>query len=160
MNKLAGIAAVLVLSTAALAQPAPGGNDQPPPRPDRQGGPPGRPDGPPRQDGAGGRPDGGPGMGMGRPDGPGGMGRGEGPGRMGQGQGMPPQMMAMRNYFELVAQYSRLSSDAQSSGVAAVIAASDILKPRGTDAAIAWFTKILPDVKNPAVKRAIQGQLW
>jgi hypothetical protein len=85
-------------------------------------------------------------MGMGRP-------------RMAEGQGMPPQMMAMRNYFELVAQYSRLSSDAQSSGVAAVIAASDILKPRGADAAIAWFNKVLPDAKNPAVKRAILGQL-
>ena len=73
--------------------------------------------------------------------------------------GPPPQVSAMQQYLNLVDQYSRMSNNAQSSGVAAVIAASDILKPRGTDAAIAWFTKVLPDVKNSAVKRAIHGQL-
>ena len=68
-------------------------------------------------------------------------------------------MMVMQRYMELVNQYSKMSSDAQSSGVAAVIAASDILKPRGADAAIQWFNKVLPEVKNPAVRRAIRGQL-
>jgi len=68
-------------------------------------------------------------------------------------------MMAMQRYLDLVNQYSKMASDPQTAGVAAVIAASDILKPRGADAAINWFTKILPDAKNPAVRRAIHGQL-
>ena len=87
-----------------------------------------------------------------------GMSRPDGPNRM-QGQGPPPQMLAMRGYLELVDQYTRMSRDPQTAGVAAVLAATDILKPRGADAAIAYFNKVLPDVKNPAIKRAIHGQL-
>src|SRR5262249_40535483 len=93
--------------------------------------------------------------------GPGGMGMGRGPGQ-GPGAGPggpPPQMMAMQRYLDLVNQYSKMSADPQTAGVAAVIAATDILKPRGADAAIQWFNKILPDVKNPTVRRAIHGQL-
>ena len=37
--------------------------------------------------------------------------------------------------------------------------ANEILKPKGADAAIAYFTKVLPQVKNEAVQRAIRVQL-
>jgi predicted negative regulator of RcsB-dependent stress response len=65
----------------------------------------------------------------------------------------------MQRYFDLVNQYSKMASDPQSAGVAAVVAASDILKPRGAEAAITWFNKVLPETKNPAVQRAIRTQL-
>jgi len=38
----------------------------------------------------------------------------------------------------------------------AVVAANDILRPRGADVAIEYFTKLLPEVKTPAVQRAIR----
>jgi len=129
-----------------------GGNGQPPPPQDQMDGP-GRPD-------RGGRPPGmgGPGMG-----GPGGGGPGGG------GQGMPggpnrmspemAQLDRMRGYIEVVDRFTRMARDPAASGVAAVIAASDMLKPRGADAAIDYFTKTLPQVKNEAVQRAIRLQL-
>ena len=52
-----------------------------------------------------------------------------------------------------------LSRDPTQAGIAAVIGAGEILKPRGTDAAIEYFTKLLPEAKNPAVQRAIRVQL-
>jgi hypothetical protein len=75
---------------------------------------------------------------------------------------MPPEMQQlerMRGYLDLVDRFSRLSRDPSSAGVAAVISASDILKPRGADAAIEYFNKTLPNVKDPAVQRAIRIQL-
>jgi len=65
----------------------------------------------------------------------------------------------LRGYIELVDRYSRMSRDPSAAGVAAVISASDMLKKRGTDAAVSYFTKVLPDVKNDAVQRAIRIQL-
>ena len=120
--------------------------------------------GPGRQDGGGpGRPDG-PGPGMGRP----------GP-RFAEGitpemirrfmdaQGRPlgggAQLDVMRNYLDVFDRYSRLSKDPTSAGVAAVVTAGEILRARGADPAIAYFNKMLPDVKNESVQRAIRLQL-
>jgi len=69
------------------------------------------------------------------------------------------QLDRMRGYIEVVDRFSRLARDPASSGVAAVITASDMLKARGADAAINWFNQQLPQVKNEAVQRAIRIQL-
>jgi len=65
----------------------------------------------------------------------------------------------MRGYIDLVEQYSKLASDETATGVSAVITAADILRPRGSEAATAYFEKLLPDAANPAVARAIRLQL-
>lgn len=153
----------LVSSTIAQQAPPPpagepeGGGDLQDgrgPGPGGPGGGPGqRPDGP-RGGGPGGG-FGGPGMGMGRPPHPG-------------GPGMPPpppmsdrmkQVEMLRGYLELVDRYTQMSSNPTNAGIAAVITANDILKSRGADAAIEYFTKLLPDVKDAAVQRAIRVQL-
>ena len=151
--------ASLMLASAALAQqkPPPDNGAPPPPPPEGRGGD--RPDGP--------RGDRGPGPG--RPDGP---GRGDGPGmRMRPGPGMDdspgfdgedPRMARynlMRGYLDAVDRYARLAHDPAMSGIAAVVTASDLLKKRGTDAGIKYFTELLPQVKSPAIGRAIRIQL-
>ena len=157
---LAAIFCVLLVS-AVVAQEAPqsqpgdnGGGD----RRDQRG-----PGGP----GAGPRGPGGPGMGPGGPSGPEGMrppGPGGGPGR----PGLPPpppvsermkQVEMLRGYLELVDRYTHLANNATNTGIAAVLTSSDLLKARGNDAAIEYFTKLLPEVKDPAVQRAIRLQL-
>lgn len=70
-----------------------------------------------------------------------------------------PSMDTQRGYMELVRGYSDLSRDPSAAGVAAVITANDLLKPRGADAAIEYFDKLLPTVKDPAITRAIRLQL-
>ena len=65
----------------------------------------------------------------------------------------------LRGYLDAVDRYARLTRDPANSGIAAVVAAGDILRPRGADAAIEYFTKMLPEVKTPAVQRAIRLQL-
>lgn len=65
---------------------------------------------------------------------------------------------ALRAYIETVDRYSKLADDPNSSGVAAVISASDLLRQKGPDAAIEFFTKVLPNV-SPQVERAIRIQL-
>jgi len=78
------------------------------------------------------------------------------------GGGEDPRMARynlMRGYLDAVDRYARLAHDPQLAGIAAVVNAADTLKPRGADAAIEFFTKILPDVKSPAVQRAIRIQL-
>jgi hypothetical protein len=65
----------------------------------------------------------------------------------------------MRGYLDLVDRFSRLARDPAASGVAAVVAAGDILRPRGADAAIQFYMKALDTVKNDTVKRAIHLQL-
>jgi hypothetical protein len=95
--------------------------------------------------------------GPGGPDGPGGRG---GPGEPDPFHNMPMrQFDMMRGYMDLVDRFSRLSRDPSTAGVAAVISAADLLKPRGADAAIEYFNKLLPDVKSEAVQRAIRIQL-
>src|SRR5947207_13401553 len=131
----------VLLSSAALAQPAP----PPPPREGGGGGPPDRGD----------RRDDRPGPRDGRPGGPGGFG-GMSPSEM---EPRMRQFEFLRGYLELVDRYAHLARDPSMSGIAAVISAGDILKPRGADAAIDYYTKLLPEVKSPGVQRAIRLQL-
>jgi hypothetical protein len=80
----------------------------------------------------------------------------------GPGGGEDPRMARlnlMRGYMDAVDRYARLAHDSQLAGIAAVVTAADMLKPRGADTAIDYFTKILPEVKSPAVARAIRIQL-
>jgi hypothetical protein len=143
----------LMLSSLAFAQnppPPPGDRPEgPPPRELESGGGPG-----PRERGPGGM--GGPGM---RPGGRGGM-----PGGMGGGMGEGPEgrmrhIEMMRGYLEVVDRYARMATDPDRAGIAAVVTAADILKPRGADTAIEYFNKIMPETKSPAVQRAIRLQL-
>lgn len=69
------------------------------------------------------------------------------------------QLDMVRGYLDIVDRYTRLARDPVAAGVAAVVSANEVLKAKGTDAAIAYFTKLLPDVKNDAVKAAIRLQL-
>lgn len=69
------------------------------------------------------------------------------------------QFDMMRGYIDVVDRFSRLSRDPSASGVAAVIAAADMLKQKGPETAIEYFTNILPAVKSETVQRAIRIQL-
>jgi hypothetical protein len=69
------------------------------------------------------------------------------------------QFDVMRGYIDIVDRFSRLSRDPSTAGVAAVIAAADMLKQKGPDSAIEYFNKLLPEVKNETVQRAIRIQL-
>jgi hypothetical protein len=69
------------------------------------------------------------------------------------------QVELLRGYLEMVDRFSHLARDPASAGIAAVISANDMLKARGQDAVVNYFTKILPNVKNEAVQRAIRIQL-
>ena len=124
------LASTLIASFAMAQQQPPPSDGAPPPPGERQG-PPGG--------GGGGR--GGP-RGEGR--GPGLRGDGEGPGMMGGG-GMGMGLGMAR--------------DPSLAGIASVVAAADLRRPRGADAAIAYFEKTLPEAKSPAVQRAIRLQL-
>ena len=135
--------AMLLFVTAASAQPRPpGGPDGPPPgdRDRDRGGPPGGGD----------------------RDRRGPMGPGGGMGMMG-GDDRPDPRIAkyemLRGYLDAVDRYARLTRDPANSGIAAVVSAADILRPRGADVAIDYFNKILPEVKTPAVQRASRLQL-
>jgi hypothetical protein len=156
MKALCATLIVLTISSLALA-------GEPPPGPREGGAGPGA-------GGPGGRMrDGAPGApgGPGGPGGPGMRGPGMGPGMGGPGMGgagggpggRMDQIDTLRGYFGVVEAFTRLSRDPTHAGIAAVISAGDILKPRGTDAGIDYFTKLLPETKNPAVQRAIRVQL-
>ena len=75
------------------------------------------------------------------------------------GGGGGAQLDAVRNYLDVFDRYSRLSRDPTAAGVAAVVTAGEILRARGADTAIAYFNKVMPDVKNESVQRAIRLQL-
>jgi thioredoxin-like negative regulator of GroEL len=80
------------------------------------------------------------------------------------GQNPPPagpmrQYEMMKQYLDLVDRYAAVARDPTNAGIAAVVAAVDTLRPRGSDAAIDYFNKLLPDVKDQAVARAIKAQL-
>ena len=83
------------------------------------------------------------------------------PGRMIDRPREAPMMHVemLRGYLDLVDRYASLARDPVAAAVAAVLSANEILKPRGADAAVEYFTKLLPDVKNLAVQRAIKIQL-
>jgi hypothetical protein len=128
-------------------------------------GPPNRDDGPPppmEPRGPDGPRGGGP---RGGPRGGGGGGHrppiddGEGHGGMSM---EPPEMKFVRlfrGYLDLVQQMTDLASDPSASGVSAVMSASDILKARSNNDAIAFLANILPSVKDATVQRAIRLQL-
>ncbi len=69
------------------------------------------------------------------------------------------QVERMRNWLDTVDRYVRLANDPSATGVAAVITMNDLLRARGPEAAIEHFNRMLPDIKNPTVKRAVQLQL-
>jgi predicted negative regulator of RcsB-dependent stress response len=71
----------------------------------------------------------------------------------------PPSMDTQRGYMGLVAGYIELSRDSSGAGIASVLTAADVLKPRGNAAAIEYFNNLLPNVKDPAIDRAIRLQL-
>jgi hypothetical protein len=87
--------------------------------------------------------------------GPSGMNPG---GPMGRGGIEIAKYEALRSYIDVVDRYGKLAQDPDSSAVAAVFSASDVLRHRGPDAPIEFFTKLLPDV-SPTVQRAIRIQL-
>jgi len=153
----APLACVMLLVSSALAQQGP-----PPGPPDGggdgggQGGPPAMRDGNQRGGGGPGRmgPGGGGGMGGPMRDGMPGMGGGNGP--MG---GPWNQIQMLRGYMDLVDSMSRLAKDPDAAGVAAVISGAEVLKPRGPDAAIDYFNKLLPDARSQTIQRAIRLQL-
>ncbi len=103
-----------------------------------------------------------------RPEGPGML---EGPRQPGGpfGDGMGPRPLRpigpgatadnLRNYLEMVDRYHQISKDPTAAGVAAVMSTVDVLRPRGAQAAIDYFTKLLPQVRSEAVSRAIRLQL-
>lgn len=134
-----------------MTQPADDGGGPgilPPPPGGGQGGPRGMQGGP--------RDHGQPRMGVGRDQM--GLAGGRGPGMPGDRMN-PTPFDNQRAYLDLVDRFTRLSHDPETAGVAAVITANELMRPKGADAAIAYFTKILPDVKSEAVKRAIRLHL-
>lgn len=157
----------LLVPMAALAQDA-GGPAVPPP-------PPGGQDGGLTQpaDNAGGSgmmlPPGGPReQGQMRPGGPRGQDGMQPGGPRGQGaipqagQRGPGGVTAYDNqraYLELVERFSKLSHDPETAAIAAVFSANELMRPKGDEAAIAYFNKLLPETKNEAVKRAIRLHL-
>jgi hypothetical protein len=142
---IVGMALSAIVAGSAIAQEGPGPGGRGP-----------RPDGPEGRDrdgrGPGGDRD------RDRDDRPGmggfGMGRGDGDGFM-----LPPQMRMFQGYMMMVEQSARMSRDATTSGVAAVIMAGDLMKKKGPEATIKYYTDLLSDVKDPAVERAIRFQL-
>src|SRR5262245_34295424 len=153
MDRLtAGLCSIVLLGTMvpnALSQePAP----QPPPQDQQQ----------PMPGGFGGR---GEFRGPGGRGGGGGFGGGRGggmPGGVGLPGGAGPEMQKfelLRSYIDVVDRFTKLAQDPNSAGVAAVVAATDLLRQRGPDAAINYLSKTLPDVKSPAIQRAIRIQL-
>ncbi|MEO6435557.1 MAG: hypothetical protein ABIP55_07315 [Tepidisphaeraceae bacterium] len=159
----------MLLSSLAFAQQAPPAEAPPPPGERRDGpgpgGPPPPPNVPNRRDRTPPNPDGPPGSpgGFERRPMPGGeRGGGFGGGDMGGGGGSDPRMQRfelMRGYLDAVDRYARMAHNPTHAGIAAVVAAGDMLKPRGSDVAIDYFTKLLPEVKSPAVQRAVRLQL-
>ena len=66
---------------------------------------------------------------------------------------------AMRGYIGLVDNYARVSRDPSVAGISAFLRMKDILDPMGPEAAIDYYTKLLPEVKNEALQRAIRAEL-
>ena len=69
------------------------------------------------------------------------------------------QVHILKGWIDLVDSYTRLAKDPTAAGVAAVVTANDMLKHKGTEVAIEYFTKLMSEVKNESVQRAIRLQL-
>jgi hypothetical protein len=74
-------------------------------------------------------------------------------------QNMPVRYRGVQGWWNAVDQYSLLTTDPTNMAVAAVLQASEMLKPRGAEAQIEYFGQLLPQVKNETVRRAIRLQL-
>lgn len=165
------LACVGMWAIQSVAEDTPPRREPPPPRDQRPapGGEAARPE-PARDSDRGGGPGRFDGGGQVRPDG---VGRPDG--RLRPPEGVTPEMIrrymearamgggaqldAVRNYLDVFDRYSRVSRDPTAAGVAAVVTAGEILRARGADTAIAYFNKVMPDVKNESVQRAIRLQL-
>jgi thioredoxin-like negative regulator of GroEL len=64
----------------------------------------------------------------------------------------------MEKYLYVIDHVARVSENPTNAGIAGVLGASDLMKNKPQDA-IDYFTKLLPEVKNEAVRRAIRLQL-
>lgn len=64
----------------------------------------------------------------------------------------------MEKYLYLIDHFARVSENPTSSGIAAVLQTSEVLKDKPQDA-IDFFNRALPDVKNDSVRRVIRLQL-
>jgi hypothetical protein len=84
---------------------------------------------------------------------PGGMGRPMLPG------GPEMRLRVFGGFMDVIEQITRMARDPSAAGVAAALSAGDILRKQGSDKMVDYFTKVLPDVKNTAVKNAIRLQL-
>ena len=63
-------------------------------------------------------------------------------------------------YLDVVEGFAELAEDPDASAIAAVINAKDMMGKGGEAGdAVEYFTKLLPEVKSPAVRRAIRIQL-
>lgn len=155
------VAGVLAMSTMARAQTAPPPAPANPPGDRKMDGPGAdhgdHADGP--RDGDRGPGDHGPGDRGPDDRGPGNDRRPPRPDQADGKQGIPPEMARFQGYLTMVTQYGKLASDPEASGVAAVVSAADVLRKGGPQEAINFFVKILPDVKQDAVRRAIRLQL-
>jgi hypothetical protein len=82
-------------------------------------------------------------------------------GRGGGPRGGPDlrQFEVLRSYIEVVDHYTQMTRSADSAGVAAVVSATDILRQGGPQGAIDFLSNTLPEVKIPAIERAIRIQL-
>ncbi len=69
------------------------------------------------------------------------------------------QIRTLEGYLSAVGQYSHSNRDATTTAIAAVMQAAEILKPKGADAQISYFAKVLDKTENENVKRAIRLQL-
>lgn len=93
------------------------------------------------------------------------FGRGGRDGRGRGGEMRPPnqpdlgKFEMLRSYIDVVDRYTAMTRSADSAGVAAVVSATDILRQRGPESAIDFLSKSLPEVKIPAIERAIRIQL-
>lgn len=77
-----------------------------------------------------------------------------------QGPSAPAYLDLMDRYLDLMQKFTRLAQDPAAAGIAGVFGSKDLL---GSDTdpskAIAFFTSVLPEVKNEAVQRAIRIEL-
>src|SRR4051812_41362073 len=64
-----------------------------------------------------------------------------------------------RDYMDLIDHFARVNQDTSSAGVAAVIYADDILRTRPPQEAIDYYLKLIPEVKDPIIVRAIRLRL-
>ena len=69
-----------------------------------------------------------------------------------------PYIEIMEKYLYLVDHVARLADNPTASGIAAALRAGDVLKEHPQDA-IEYYNRVLPDVKNDSVRRAIRIQL-